>query len=1115
MRCSQCGYENRKRAKFCGGCGALLGLNCPECGTEISPTDKFCDICGAAAPVFPDRTAAAPGFPDRIPNTGDFTGSRSHASDIAPETAANRRQMSLMSCDLVDSSILAQKLDPEDLRYAINNFHQIAKGIIEQYEGYYAQYMGDGFMAYFSYPIAHEDDAYRAVLAGLRMVEAIRHFNIDLQNKHDIELHLRVGVDTGEVVVDEFVVGEPPNIASRVQAAAAPDTVVITETTKRLLPPAAFTYQDLGVRELKNVGPLRLFCVVERKERDGSEIDTRRARPLIGRRKQLQLLADHWELVKDGIGQAVIVAGEAGIGKSKLIQGFEIEFGAEAYTSLSFHGSPFHRNTMLYPVIENMQLAARILTADSGDAKFSKLHDFLGQFNTPDRMLPLVSRLLSISEEDSVRHIPSQKLLQQTLDILIDMALQYANRGPTLFIFEDIHWFDSTTMNLLELLIPLIRNERAFLLLTTRSTSTPQLQEKFYLTQITLARLRSEESAHLIQAIIGDKALPESIHTQILNKANGVPLYVEELTKMVLDAEVIQNAENHDLISEPDLTIPLTLRDPLTSRVDRVKGRRVLQLAATLGRKFNYELLLAVSSLHSEVLSRELRHLVNAELLYQKGTVLQEATFEFKHSLIRDAAYALLTKAERETYHARAGCLLEERFFETAKAHPEIVAYHYTQGRSYDKALHYWYEAGKQSAARSAHNEAVGHLKQGLKLTPNIDDPLLRNKSELLLQTSLGNSLRATKGWSIQSVKQAYTRAYQLCKESGFDEHTLPAVFGLWTWNFVHAALDEAQALAEHLLNTAENVNDSNYKVLAHEALGFTLFARGRFADAHVELERSIRMCEDSEAAAYLELSAQDPRVHVRLYDGMVLWFLGYPDQALRVCAEARRYADASQHPFSEAMAQTISLRVHQFRGDAAVVAAQADAAIALCEEHEFVHYLAMALILRGWASAQQGEFEKGIAEIQEALEKERATGALLYESYTLGLLADACIKNERFGQAFDFLDQAQLRLDEKNSERFYAAEIYRLLGEAYLRSERELVKAERYLRKGLEVAREQKAKSLELKLSMSLYDLYELREDAESYRPQLAEIYGSFGEGFDTTDLVRAKAKLTNGQSG
>jgi predicted ATPase len=478
---------------------------------------------------------------------------------------------------------------------------------------------------------------------------------------------------------------------------------------------------------------------------------------------------------------------------------------------------------------------------------------------------------------------------------------------------------------------------------------------------------------------------------------------------------------------------------------------------------------------------------------------------------VRDAAYESLLKSRRQRLHGQIARALEERFVDIVASQPEIVAHHFTEAGLAEPAFDYWLKAGQQAARRSANAEAVNHLMRGLELLPNIENSMLRNKSELVLQTSLGNCLRATKGWSIDGVKHAYTRALQLCKESGFDEHTLPAVFGLWTWNFVRAALGEAQSLAEHLLNTARNAEDPVYEVLAQEALGFTLFAHGKFAAAHAALRRSMDMCEDNKAAAYLDLSAQDPRVHVRLYDGMVLWFLGYPDQAVRMCAEARRYADRSHYPFSEAMARTISLRVHQFRGDAAIIASQAEAAIALCEEHEFVHYLAMTLILRGWATAQRGDFETGVAEIQEGWAKERATGAMLYESYTLGLLADACIKNERYGQALDFLQQAKSRLDAENSECFYAAEICRLLGETYLRSHQDRDQAERWLCKGLKVAREQKAKSLELKLCMSLYDLYELRQNADKYRPQLGEVYRFFSEGFDSADLVSAKAKLKN----
>jgi predicted ATPase len=539
--------------------------------------------------------------------------------------------------------------------------------------------------------------------------------------------------------------------------------------------------------------------------------------------------------------------------------------------------------------------------------------------------------------------------------------------------------------------------------------------------------------------------------------------------------------------------------------------REVAQIGAVAGREFHYELLTAVAGLSSQKLDEALDQLVRSELMFCRGEI-PHAIYTFKHALMRDAAYAGLLKSRRTQLHAAIANALEQEFPAVVQTQPEIVAYHYTQARSYEKALHYWYEAAERSAARSAHNEAVGHLEQGLRLIPSIDNPALRNKSELLLQTSLGKSLRATKGWSTESVKHAYTRALQLCKETGLDEHTLPAVFGLWAWNFLRAALGEAQALAKHLLNTAENVDDSVFKVLAHEALGFTLFAQGKFAAAHAELERSISLCEDDKAAMYLDLSAQDPRVHVRSYDSMALWLLGYPDRALRMCAEARRYAAATRHPFSQAIAQSISLRVHQLRGDAAAVAGQANAAVAFCEEYEFVHYLAMALILRGWASTQQGEFEKGIAEIQEGLEKERVTGALLYESYALGLLADACIKNKRYRQALDFLEQAKSRFDDDSSECFYAAEIYRLLGETYLRSNQNLDRAEHYFSKGLKIAREQKARSFELRLCLSICDLYELGQNAERYRSELTEIYRSFSEGFETTDLVRARARLKSG---
>jgi predicted ATPase len=598
---------------------------------------------------------------------------------------------------------------------------------------------------------------------------------------------------------------------------------------------------------------------------------------------------------------------------------------------------------------------------------------------------------------------------------------------------------------------------------------------------------------------------------QILAHTDGVPLFIEELTKMVLEGGLLRERNGEYVLDDPlpPLAIPTTLQASLTALLDRLSPvREMAQIGAVAGREFHYELLNAVAGLPKQKLDEALDQLVRSELIFCRGEI-PHAIYTFKHALVRDAAYAGLLKSRRVHFHAAIAKALEQEFHDVMQTQPELLAYHYTEAGNHESALHYWYAAGKQSMARSAHNEAVSHLKQGLKQIPNIADPMLRNKSELLIQTSLANAILAIEGWSTESVKHAYTRALQLCRETGLDEHAFPAVFGLWTWNFLHATFSEAQALAEYLVNTANILDDSVYKVLAHEALGFTLFARGNFTTAHAELERSISFCEDSKAAAYVDLFAQDPRVHVRSYDGMALWMLGYPDRALRICAEAHRYADASKHPFSEAIARTISLRVHQFRGEAALVAGLSNAAVVFCEAHGFVHYLAMARILRGWATAAQGEFEKGIAEIQEGLKKERATGALLLESYSLGLLADSCMKNKRYERAFEFLEQARLRVDDKNSEHFYAAEIYRLLAESHLRLNQNLDEAKYYFSKGLDIAHEQQAKSFELRLCLGICDLYERGENADNYRSVLGQIYGSFSEGFDTPDLVKAKAML------
>ena len=1059
-----------------------------------------------------------------IAELGGASSSADPAIESKPEPfgEAERRYLTVVFCDLVGSAAMSTLLDPEDMWQVVGSYQAAIGAVIGRYQGMIAQYMGDGALAYFGYPVAQEDSAVQAVRAALEIVDTVANLRTDVGDT----LQVRIGIATGTVVVSELLfrdeisseqatIGETPNLAARLQALAQPGTILICPNTRQLTG-GYFNYRDVGPLMLKGwARPVSASLVLATSGVEGrfEAMHSDKLPSLFGREEEIDLLLRRWRYATREEGRVVVLTGEPGIGKSHIALALNERLHSESHTTLRYFCSAHHTHSALFPFINQLERAAGFKHNDSPAEKLAKLNALLALSTENLEHVAVLASLFALPTDKhyGLQDLTPQKRKEKIFEALLAQFDALAARQPVLLIFEDVHWIDPTSLELLAATVEHMPQLRALLLVTARPQFTAPWPSYPHLTTIALTRLGRRDGAALVLGVTGGKTLPKEVMDQILAHTDGVPLFIEELTKMVLEGGLLREQDGGYVLEGPlpPLAIPTSLQASLTARLDRLSPvRELAQIGAVVGREFHYELLNAVAGLPKQKLDEALDQLVRSELMFCRGNI-PHAVYTFKHALVRDAAYAGLLKSRRVHLHAAIAKALEQEFPEVVQTQPEIVAYHYTQASVYANALHYWYEAGKQSAARSAHKEAVSHLKQGLNQIPNIDDPMLRNKSELLLQTSLGHSLRAIEGWSTDSVKHAYTRALQLCKESGLDEHAFPAVFGLWTWNYLRAALGEAQALAQHLLNTAETIDDSVCKVLACEALGFTLFAGGNFADAQGELGRSIALCEDDKAAAYLDLSAQDPRVHVRSYDAMTLWLLGYPDQALRICDEARRYADASQHPFSQAIARTISLRVHQFRGDAAVVADQANAAVAYCEEHGFVHYLAMARILRGWARAIQGESEKGIVEIQVGLEQERATGALLLESYSLGLLADACIKNKRYVEAFKFLEQAQLRLDDENSVRFYAAEIYRLLGETCLRSGQNLDRAKYYFVKGLEIARAQKAKSLELRLCVSTCDLAEQGENTNRYHSELRHIYESFTEGFDTIDLVNARARL------
>jgi len=1033
---------------------------------------------------------------------------------------AERRHLTVMICDLVGSTALATRLDPEDMGAVIDAYQAACARITLAFDGFLADFRGDGILAYFGYPHAHEDDAERTVRAALDIAAAVAHLKTPAQEP----LSVRIGIATGLVVVgdrgegmlrEHTVVGDTPSLAARLQALAEPGTVVIAASTRRLLGDL-FHLRDLGLHEVKGIAEPIAAWAVDGVSALQSRFEATRAAALIdlvGRENELDFLLQRQRLAVKGEGQIVLMSGEAGIGKSRLVAALEERICDQPHTFLQYQCSPHHTNSALYPFITQLERVIDFSANDTSEERLNKLEAYLAKTSPRvQEIAPLIAALLSIPIGDRYSKLPPNPIQQRrrTFAALLDQFETLALQKPLVLSFEDVHWADATSLELLDLTIERVRQLPVLAIFTLRPDFEPVWAGLPNVGSLRLSRLDRNKVESIVTQVAGGRTLPAEVMSQIVAKTDGNPLFVEELTKAVLEGDIlVKEGAGYRLNGPlPPLAIPTTLQDSLMARLDRLAPvKEIGQIGAAIGREFSYTLIREVVGRGDASLKNALTKLEQAELLFRRGEP-PEAIYSFKHVLVRDAAYESLLKSRRQQLHGQIARTMEEKFPDIVMSQPEILAHHFTEAGIVKSAIDYWLKAGNLALGRSA-NDAISHLKHGLSLIPGIDDPILRDKLELLLQTSLGKALRATEGWSTESVKHAYTRALELCEQGGLDEHTFPVAFGLWTWNFPRAALGEALVLAKQLLSISESLNNPVYKVFAHEALGFTLFAQGKFDAAHTELERGLILCEDSKAAAYIDLSAQDPRVHIRTYDAMTLWFLGFPDQALRLSAEARSYADTFRHPFSEAIARAISLRVHQLRGETAIVADEAEATIAYCKEHEFVHYVAMALILRGWARTQRGEFDKGIAEIREGLEKERATGALVFDSYSLGLLADACIKNERYEQAFEYLGQAQLRLEKENTERFYAGEIYRLLGEAHLRSNQDLKQAEHYFSKGLNLSREQKAKSLELRLCLSMCDLYDQKRTGDKYRSQLGEIYGSFSEGFDTADLVKAKIRL------
>jgi TOMM system kinase/cyclase fusion protein len=1040
--------------------------------------------------------------------------------------AAERRQLTVVFCDLVGSTALAGQLDPEELREVVRAYQEACAKVIARFEGHIAQYLGDGLLVYFGYPLAHEDDAQRAVRAGLGIVEALGQLNTRLAHERGVELAVRLGIHTGLVVVgdvgegprqEQLALGETPNVAARLQGIAAPDTLVISAATFQLLG-GSFACQSLGTPSLKGLTqPLEVYQVLyESTARSRLEAAVATGQtPLVGREQEVGLLLERWARVKDGVGQVVLLSGEAGIGKSRLVQVLTEHVAAEPQAWLTpCQCSPYYQNTALYPLIDLLeQVALRFSREESSPQKLSKLEGFLVQYGLPlAETMPLFAALLSLplTVDYAPLTVSPEQQKQKTLHALLTILLRIAAQQPVLFVMEDLHWVDPSTLEFLSLLVDQGPTARILALLTFRPDFSQPWAGRSHLTQVTLHRLTGQQAAEMAGRVARSKALPEEVVAQVVARTDGVPLFVEELTKMLLESGLLQEGEDRYELSGSllPLAIPTTLHDSLMARLDRlavVKG--LAQLGATLGREFSYALLQAVSPWDESTLQRGLQQLVEAEFLYQRGLPPQ-ATYLFKHALIQEAAYQSLLRRTRQQYHQRIAQVLETQFAERAETQPELLAHHYTEAGLTQVAIGNWLRAGLRAKERSANVEAIGHLTKGLALLKTLPDTPDRTQQELMLHIALGAPLIATKGYAAPDVERVYTRAREICQEMGETSQLFPVLSGLWMMYSVRGELQTARDLGEQLLALARRVQDPAFYLEAYSALGISLFWLGEIVSAREHLEQGSALYDLEQHGSHAYLYGVDPGVGCLTYGAWSLWLLGYPDQALVRAEDAITMASKISHPFSMTRALNWAAMLHQFRRETQKVQARAQEAIALSREQGFPHWLAQAMILQGRVLADQGQEERGIAQMHQALTAYLATGAAVRRPYYLALLAEPYGKVGKTSEGLAVLTEA-LTLVHQSGEHWWESELHRLRGELGLRQSGRDVEVEACFHQALEVARRQQAKSLELRAAMGLSRLWQQQGKRKHAHELLAPVYGWFTEGFDTADLREATALL------
>jgi class 3 adenylate cyclase/predicted ATPase len=1047
---------------------------------------------------------------------------RAAVSDASAPADAERRHLTVMFCDLVGSTALSRRLDPEDLREVIGVYHRCVADTVGRFGGFIAKYMGDGVLAYFGYPQAHEDDAERAVRAGLALVEAVG------ESDAPEPLRVRIGIATGLVVVGDLIgegearergiVGETPNLAARLQAMAPEDGVLIAEATRRLLGDL-FEYRDLGAAAMKGFDAAVSVFEVLRPSAVESRFEALRAAaltPLVGREEEIELLLRRWQRAASGEGQVVLISGEPGIGKSRLAAALRERLEGEELTRLRYFTSPHHQESVLYPFISQLERAAHFEREDSIQQRLDKLEMLVAAASPSAEDLGLLAELLSLPPRNPLPPSTPQRRRERTFVALLRQLEALAGQRPVLIVFEDLHWIDPSSRELLDRIVEQVAGLQVLLVATFRPEFVPPWSGLSQVTAVTLARLDRCAGAAMVDGIAVNRVLPSEVAAEILERADGVPLFVEELTRAVLEAGGFGAEVERTLARavSPSAAVPPALHAPLMARLDRLgqAPKEIAQIAAAIGREFSWELLAPVAQRREADLLGALGRLCEAGLVFSRGAP-PDATYLFKHALVRDAAYGSLLRRRREELHARIAAALEADFADRVAAEPELLARHLSEAGLLDKAVRWWLRAGERATQHSANVEAIAHLKRGIELLERLPESRERDEQELFLQAALLAPLTAKEGYASAKVERTAKRAVALGPRIAADSPAqFQAVLALGWLAVGHMHRGELRtglAIAEQALDFAERLGDPLLLGHAHIVMGQFQFYLGDLAAARRHLEEALALYDTERDRSKAARHGYDFCMACHSWLGLVLWQQGLLNQALDHAEEAIAAARAAGHPLSEAWALSLAAMLHQWRGEVALCLERAEADLALSSEQVLPFYAAHAMALAGRALVEEGQAEVGFSRLRAGVDGHRAMGVRLWPLRSLALIAEACLAAGRIAEGLSAVREA-LAETEETGARFYEAELNRLQGELVLAAkEPDERGAEASFRKALDIARRQQATSWELRAATSLARLWRDQGKGREARDLLAPVYGWFAEGFDTADLKEAKGLL------